>query len=143
MNFKLICIIWGIGLVIALMKIMDMTTGVFAGPSAPSKPMLGQEVSEQYRWHVLTDRDGISKCKSAVENAVQYDLRWTESSNSSRWNRWNKYARSDGYIQFNGDRAEAQNGFGNWVRITYWCLFDPDNRTVISASVERGKLPTQ
>jgi hypothetical protein len=103
------------------------------------KLITGEEVSEKYINYVLFDRDGRAKCKSAIEGAAQYDLRWTGGGLTTALTHWNATAREDGYIRFSGDNAETQNLPGLWVRVTYHCLFDPDSRTVISVSLEPTK----
>jgi hypothetical protein len=138
-------LIVGIGIIAGLKsKPQDVTpVAAHAAPAVakagPAKPLPGQEVSEQY-FQYVKNGDAGWKCNIAIKNAAQYDLRWTNWG--ADFSRWNKYARPDGYIQLVGDLAEAQNGFGNWVRVNYSCLFDPDRGVVISASIERGRLPS-
>jgi hypothetical protein len=145
-SFKVGMCIWAGFLLIGLVAVLSgplksQSTTPVAAQAAPAtaKPMAGQEVSEKYRDHVFIEGHAGWKCKKAIENAAKYDVRWT--SWFSDFSRWNKYARADGYIRFSGDDAEAQNGFGNWVRANYSCLFDPATSTVISVSIEPGKLP--
>jgi len=37
-------------------------------------------------------------------------------------------------------RAEAQNDFGGWVRVTYRCEYDPTAKQVIDARIEPGRI---
>jgi hypothetical protein len=77
-------------------------------------------------------------CERSVKNAAQYDLRWTT------WGLVFSHSRRNGIdptIKLIGDMAEAQNGFGNWVRVNYTCTFDLNTKTVINVTMERGRLP--
>ena len=103
-------------------------------------PTTGAEVPEAYYTYVLATRGGSSNCKRAVEDLAKYDLRWTS------WGRgfdyYNKYARADGYFRLTGDDAEAQNGFGGWVRVNYTCTYDPVTQTVKNVTLDNGRLPS-
>jgi hypothetical protein len=78
----------------------------------------------------------FATCMRAVENSAKYDLRWTG---------WTKFQSADGIIHpdgtilFFGDEAEAQNGFGGWVRVNYSCVFDPKTKQT-SVSMNTGRL---
>jgi hypothetical protein len=112
-------------------------SAVAAKPSS-SKPDVGAEVPEAYFNHVFADASW--PCRKAVENAAKYDLRWTDGWLSPAFSRWNKYMRADGLMFFYGDRAEAQNGFGAWLRVNYVCRYDPATKRVVGASFEQGRL---
>jgi hypothetical protein len=142
MSFKSICGVWG-ATFIAIAYVLAASAHSDDPNDKLTKLIPGEEVSEKYINYVLFDRDGRAKCKSAIEDAAQYDLRWPGGWLTSVLTRWNATAREDGYIRFSGDNAEAQNLVGLWVRVTYHCLFDPDSRTVIGVSLERTKIPRQ
>ena len=57
-----------------------------------------------------------------------------------RFTRWSKSVANDGTITMRGDQAEAQNGLGNWMRVTYSCTVNIDTKTVTDASLDNGRL---
>jgi hypothetical protein len=101
-------------------------------------PAFGEHNSEEYFNQVYAD--AAWPCKTAIENSAKFDLRWTQSWIARYFNRWNSVAREDGHLILVGDTAEAQNGFGGWVRVHYRCEFDPASKKVINASFEPGKI---
>ncbi len=78
--------------------------------------------------------------KFAIEESAKYGVRWTNWLGVARFDRWNKYQRNDGLIVLAGDEAEAQNGFGNWLRANYSCTFNADTGKVVNVTLEAGKL---
>jgi len=132
-------ILCGIGVV--YMMIGGVSNSTSSAPPTPkpipAKPTAGQEVSEEYVNYVIREREGGWNCKQAVEKSAKYDIKW--KSWGYGFDYWNKYARNDGYLRISGDDAEAQNGFGNWVRANYSCTYDPENKTVINVTLDAGK----
>ena len=71
-----------------------------------------------------------------------HDLRWTTGFlEPYTFTRYNKYHREDGVFHMFGDKAEAQNGYGNWFRMNYICKFNPTTNQVIDVSLHKGRLP--
>jgi hypothetical protein len=105
-------------------------------------PTVGEQMTDDYVKYVKTDLNGESNCKSAVADMAKYDLRWTNSWGSSPFGYYNRYALPDGYVRLVGDEAEAQNGFGGWVRVNYTCLYDPATQTVKNVAMNNGRLPS-
>jgi hypothetical protein len=108
----------------------------FVGHIYKSSPQaLAQQAKQEERTQASALAFGT--CARAVENAAKYDLRWTS---------WGKFysadgiAHPDGKILFHGDEAEAQNGFGGWVRVNYFCVFDPKTKQA-EVSIKSGRLP--
>ena len=58
-----------------------------------------------------------------------------------QFDRWSKLVSNENTITIAGDKAEIQNGFGNWVRASYRCKVNIDTKTVIDASVSSGRFP--
>jgi hypothetical protein len=116
------------------------TQGAATPVRQDAAPAAGAEVPETYFNKV--ERDAFVPCTAAIENMATYDIRWTSGFLSPRFSRWNKYQRDDGTLQLTGDAAEMQNGFGNWLRVTYRCVFDPKEQKVVNVTIDRGKLPT-
>ena len=62
-----------------------------------------------------------SQTKPGVERNMPHGFRWE-------------------IAQVHGDQAEAQNGLGNWMRVTYSCTVNIDTKTVTDASLDNGRL---
>jgi hypothetical protein len=69
--------------------------------------------------------DAVASCRKPIEDAAKYDLRWTDGMTRPMFAR---DAFNDWVILW-GDAAEAQNGFGGWVRINYRCSFNHKTNT--------------
>jgi hypothetical protein len=80
--------------------------------------------------------DARVACKRAVERQAKYDLRWTS------WLSDFQVARDprNGHIVLVGDEAQAQNGFGAWVRMSYGCSYDPRSKRLLEAYLQPGRL---
>ena len=83
------------------------------------EPFPGELVPDSFASKVRIDATG--PCKRAIENFTRYDLRWTNGWLESVFDRWDRLAREEGHLVFAGERAEAQNSFGNWIRVNYEC----------------------
>ena len=90
-------------------------------PTTIEPPRIGAEVSEKY-FEAVRGKTW-THCKRAIENLAKYDLRWTDWG--IPFDRWNATHREDGLLRLIGDGAEAQNGYGGWVRVNYICTVDP------------------
>jgi hypothetical protein len=114
----------------------------------PARPAAGQEVSEEY-FNWINSKMGFA-CQQQIKRLVRNDMRspgvfsGTNSMDSTffllRFDRWSKRVANDGTIRMRGDQAEAQNGLGNWMRVTYSCTVDIDTKTVTDASLDNGRL---
>ena len=104
-------------------------------------PGAGEEITPTYYKQVHDD--ALWVCMKAVERSAKYDFRWTKTLFGTQlptFDRWNKHQRQDGHILLYGAEAEAQNGFGNWVRVNYRCEFDPAAKKVLDAQLSQGRL---
>jgi hypothetical protein len=114
----------------------------------PDRPTAGQEVSEEYFKWISTKMSW--DCQEQIKRLVRHDMRTpgvfsgTNSMDSMffllRYDRWSKYVAADGTIKMRGDKAEAQNGLGNWMRVSYTCTVDINGKTVTDASLNDGRL---
>lgn len=114
----------------------------------PVRPTAGQEVSEEY-FDWINRKMGF-KCQHQIKGLVRNDMRspgvfsGTNSMDSVffllRFDRWSKRVANDGTIRMRGDQAEAQNGLGNWMRVTYSCTVNIDTKTVTDVSLDNGRL---
>jgi hypothetical protein len=115
----------------------------------PPVPYAGQEVSKEFFDYIYPEM--AYGCVEAIKRFVKYDIRspgalyGTNNGDSAffllRMSRVSKRVANDGSITMAGDEAEAQNGFGNWKRISYTCTVDPVNKLVKHATLSDGRLP--
>jgi hypothetical protein len=116
-------------------------------PPPPPTPDPVQEVTEEYFRHLNHD-DVHFECDQAIKRLVKYDIRSPGvlyGTNTGMWaflrfDRWSKRVANDNTIKIYGDEAEAQNGFGNWVRINYSCTIDLGTKKVLRATLDNGRL---
>jgi hypothetical protein len=90
-----------------------------------------------------------SACGRKIKNLVTYDIRspgtfyGTNSGNSAllRFTRWQVRVSQTGTITIRGDDAEAQNGFGTWLKVNYSCEVDLASKKIVNVSIDPGRLP--
>jgi hypothetical protein len=112
----------------------------------PPKPLPGEKVTEEYFRH-LTYEVGY-ECSQAVKRLIKYDIRspgvmWGTNTGEwafLRWDRWTGKVSSGNTVAMAGDEAEAQNGFGNWIRINYTCTIDLSTMKALHATVDNGRF---
>ena len=114
----------------------------------PPVPYAGQAVSKEFFDYIYPKMS--YDCVQAIRPFVKYDMRspgmmWGTNNIRDlgfllRMTRYSKVVANDGSITLAGDEAEAQNGFGNWKRVTYVCVVDPVNLLVKRASLSDGGL---
>jgi hypothetical protein len=49
--------------------------------------------------------------------------------------------QNTGIVTYIGDKAQFQNGFGAWARVTYECDLHPITHTVSKVRFSEGRLP--
>jgi hypothetical protein len=106
-----------------------------ANQASQTPEALAQRSKQQIRDRLYLD--ALASCRKSVENAAKYDLRWTDSMIRPAFVRYSGWEEDS--IIFRGDAAEAQNGFGGWVRVNYICVFNPKTKYA-TASIEAGRL---
>ena len=100
-------------------------------------PEWGGEVSEEYFKHVRNEI--TDECTKRIEKYALTsefwggDLRWTNRWFESKFDRW--MTRRFAVITSLGDHAEWQNKFGNWVRVRYFCKYNPDKKEITGAAL--------
>jgi hypothetical protein len=115
-------------------------------PPPPPTPAIGENVSEPYFDYI--EREVGFDCAQQIKQLVKYDIRspgvlW--GTNSGIWallrfSRWSSRVASDGTIRLSGDEAEAQNGFGNWMRVNYSCTVEVATKTIKRVTLNPGRL---
>jgi hypothetical protein len=116
-------------------------------PPPPPTPANGEEVSEEFFNYLKLE---VSyRCQQQIQAQVKYEIRSpgvlygtnTGAGALLRFSRWSKYVSDDGTITIRGDEAEAQNGFGNWLKVNYSCTIDVATKQVKYATISDGRLP--
>jgi hypothetical protein len=90
-----------------------------------------------------------SACGRKIRNQVKYDIRSPGTfygTNTGDWailrfSQWSVKVSKAGTITIWGDDAEAQNGFGNWLRVNYSCEVDLASKKIVNATIDMGRLP--
>ena len=119
-----------------------------AAKPEPVRPTPGQEVSENYlTW--FKRKVGFD-CQQQIKRGVAYDMRsegilyGTNEMDSIKFHlqfdRWSKFVSNENTITIAGDKAEIQNGNGNWVRANYRCKVNIDTKAVTDVSVSSGRI---
>ena len=109
--------------------------------------VLGADISEDL--FKAVDRAVGFDCARQIKNQVKYDIRSPGvlyGTNSGDWailrfDRWSAKPTKDGTIRIRGDNAEAQNGFGNWLRVNYSCEVDLASKKIVGTTIDMGRLP--
>lgn len=128
------------------------SSGTSSQPAAerkepPPTPAIGEDVSEAYFDYIK--REVSFDCGQQIKQLVKYDIRspgalWGTHSGDwalLRLTRWSSRVASDGTIRLHGDDAEAQNGFGNWMRVNYSCTVEVATKTIKGVTLDSGRLP--
>lgn len=78
-------------------------------------------------------------CKRAIAGLAKYDFRWLSDTDIQTFDRYRWHKEEDKVIDMLGDRAQAQNGFSAYQRVTYICRFNADTGQVLYANFEGVK----
>lgn len=68
-------------------------------------------------------------CQPLIENSARYNYEWTDGWLGAKLTRFRWKKRKAGLISYYGDKVKFQNGFGAWVRMAYWCDYNPASKT--------------
>ncbi len=74
-------------------------------------------------------------CQLAVESLALYDYEWTDGWLEAKFDQFAWKDRKEGILAYHGSQIKFQNGFGAWMRKSYWCDYDPDTETALEARV--------
>lgn len=116
-------------------------------PPPPPTPKPGEVVTEEYFKHFVTAEVMVA-CANEIRRLVKYDIRSPGTfygTNSGQWailrfDRWGKHVDKDNNVLIAGDEAEAQNGFGNWLRINYSCWVNVATKKPVHAMLDQGRI---
>lgn len=84
--------------------------------------------------------DAIVACKPVIESMAKYDYDWTDGITAPFFKKLAWHDKKKGYITYFGDEVKMQNGFGNFLRHRYGCIFDATSKSVIDVTLEAGRL---
>ena len=65
----------------------------------------------------------------------------TEDSALLRFTQWGVKVSKTGTMIIWGDDAEAQNGFGVWLKVNYSCEVDSTSKKIVNVTMDQGRLP--
>jgi hypothetical protein len=127
---------------IALLLLMSGLLAALGLIASQMRPSVAPSTTKLERGAYMAEADFYQmspdahwSCQKAIENYAKHDLRWTESWLNRKFTDsvTSKYVHPDGLMLFYGDKAEAQNGFGGWVRVKYRCTYNPFTKEVVEA----------
>jgi len=89
------------------------------------------------------------ECGRRIRNLVRYDIRspgvfyGTNNGDSAllRFTQWGVKVSKTGTMTIWGDEAEAQNGFGTWMKVNYSCEVDLASKKIVNVTMDPGRLP--
>jgi hypothetical protein len=89
------------------------------------------------------------ECGRRIRNLVKYDIRspgvlyGTNNGDSAllRFTQWGVKVSKTGTMTIWGDEAEAQNGFGVWLKVNYSCEVDLASKKIVNVTMDNGRLP--
>lgn len=84
--------------------------------------------------------DAGNYCKRRIATISEYDHRWTDGWNESKFSRYMWSDQNKGIVTYIGDKIQIQNEYGAYRNHTYRCDFDPRSKTVSKVSLEAGRL---
>jgi hypothetical protein len=79
-------------------------------------------------------------CKAPIERHAKFNYRWIDGTLESKFSHYRWTDRNQELITIIGDKAEFQNGFGAYIRVTYECDLANDDQTALSVRVKHGKI---
>lgn len=83
----------------------------------------------------------IYPCQKAVEHLANYSVRWVDGTFEMKFDHYRWLDQKAGTVVYIGDKAEFQNGYGAYQRVTYQCSYDPSTEKVTDAVANAGQLP--
>ncbi len=115
------------GMLTAVKKIPDYLADDYSPPS-PEQLQAANEKACDADLQCWMDKwiiEASLHCKSAVESQARYAHQWTDGWLDMKFPRARWKDRSKGILSYWGDKVQFQNGFGAWVKMAYWCDFNP------------------
>ena len=93
-------------------------------------------------WSDKLTFDATVACKPKIEGRAKYDYKWTDGLLHPTFVKIGWADKKAGVVNFFGDQIQFQNGFGNWMRMTYMCTYDPAKKAVTDVQMQPGRLPS-
>lgn len=79
-------------------------------------------------------------CRPLVERLARLDFQWTDGILEPKFAKFAWGNKAKGTLIYFGDAIQFQNGFGNWIRHSYSCEYDPTTKDVINVDAREGRL---
>lgn len=79
-------------------------------------------------------------CQPLVERLARLDFQWTDGILEPKFAKFAWGNKAKGTLIYFGDAIQFQNGFGNWIRHSYSCEYDPATKDVINVDAQEGRL---
>lgn len=115
-----------------------------AGQTAHGSPVSSVDCKKDLRCigeKLVADAEISIACRHKVDARAKNDSQWDDGILSPRFSKFAWQAAPGGNVVLLGDRVRFQNGFGNFVRMSYACTVNPDSHTIVETQVYQGKLP--
>lgn len=77
-------------------------------------------------------------CVDPIERLANYSARWTDGWLEHKFDRIAWVDQEQGHVRYIGDKAEFQNGFGAWQRVTYVCEVDVESERILDVAIVDG-----
>lgn len=81
-------------------------------------------------------------CRKFVENLAENDYQWVDGWSESKFSHLRFKNLKHDTITYSGDKIQFQNGIGNWIRHTYECDYNIDDKSVVDVRARQGRLPS-
>ena len=79
---------------------------------------------------------GDYMCAKAVEGSAKYEFKWTDGITEPKFSSLSWYDKNRRLVTLYGHRAQAQNGFGAFKNIQYFCTYNADTGEVLSTNLQ-------
>lgn len=79
---------------------------------------------------------GDYMCAKAVEGSAKYEFKWTDGITEPKFSSLSWYDKNRRLVTLYGHRAQAQNGFGAFKNIQYFCTYNADTGEILSTNLQ-------
>lgn len=91
-------------------------------------------------WAGKNQIDAIIACKPVIQKMAKYDYEWTDGITAPVFTKLAWSDKKKASITYYGDEIKMQNGFGNFLRHRYACIYDTSRKAVIDVTLEAGRI---
>lgn len=79
-------------------------------------------------------------CRRAIERSAEYQMEWTDGFYGTPFPQFRWKDKDKGIVEYRGDKAKFQNGYGAWQNAAYTCVIDVPNEKMIDYTVRAGRI---